>query len=387
MAEATCERCGEVLPEGAKFCPNCGFPASAPPAEERKVVTVIFVDLVGSTKLSARIDPERYREVIASYYREVSDELESLRGRAYNFAGDAVVGVFGIPTVHDDDALRAIRAGLALVERIERLGERLALPVPLRARVGINTGPVAIGTEGSEQGLLFGVTVNLAARLQQAADPGTVLVSDRTWLLTQTQVEYGDRREVRAKGFDDVAVAWPVVALAPGTTRRTIPFVDRRRELRLLHDTFEGVVETRRAHLVSLFGEPGIGKSRVAEEFLDGLPDGTKVLVGRASAYEEDSAFGPLAQMLLQELDERPEAPTEVLLGKLEALAEDCCPADEVPQTVARLGLALGIGEEDPRGEERRYRVAEIRAGLLAFLDGLARRGAVVLVFEDAHLA
>ena len=276
MAEPTCERCGVVLPAGAKFCPNCAFPTSAPPAEERKVVTVVFVDVVGSTQLSAQIDPERYREVITAYYREVSDELESLRGRAYNFAGDAVVGVFGIPTTHDDDALRAIRAGLALLERVERVGERLGLPLPLRVRIGINTGSVAIGTEGSEQGLLFGATVNLAARLQQAADPGSVLVSDRTWLLTQAQVEYGERREVRAKGFDEVAIAWPVIALAPGTTRRTIPFVDRKRELRLLNDTFEGALETSRAHLVSLLGEPGIGKSRVAEEFLDGLPTGRR---------------------------------------------------------------------------------------------------------------
>ena len=387
MAELTCERCGEILTPGAKFCANCGFPASAPPAEERKVVTVIFIDLVGSTQLSSQIDPERYREVIVGYYHEVSDELESLRGRAYNFAGDAVVGVFGIPTTHDDDALRAVRGGLALIERVERLGERLGLPVPLKIRVGINTGPVAIGSEGSEQGLLFGATVNLAARLQQAADPGTVLVSDRSWLLTQANVEYGPSREVRAKGFDDVAIAWPVIALAPGATRRTIPFVDRKRELRLLQDTFEGAVETRRAHLVSLLGEPGIGKRRVAEEFLAGLPEGTKVLLGRASPYEEDVTFAPLAQMLLHELGERPDAPAEVLLGKLKKLAEACCPADEVPQTVGQLGLALGIGEEAAHGEERRYRVAEIRAGVLALLDGLARRSAVVLVFEDAHLA
>src|SRR5207344_3427463 len=122
---------------------------------------------------------------------------------------------------------------------------RLGLPVPLRIRVGINTGPVAIGNETSDQGLLFGATVNLAARLQQAADPGTVLVAERSWLLTRTQVEYADPREVSAKGFDDDAPAWPVIALAPGMSRRTIPLVDRKRELRLLHDTFEGAVETR----------------------------------------------------------------------------------------------------------------------------------------------
>lgn len=383
----TCERCGEPLPATAKFCPNCGYPVSAPPTQERKVVTVIFVDLVGSTQLSAQIDPERYREVAATYYREVSEELESLRGRAYNFAGDAVVGVFGIPTAHDDDAVRAVRAGLALIERLARVGERLGLPVPLRIRVGINTGPVAIGSEGQEQGLLFGATVNLAARLQQGADPNTVLVSERSWLLTQANVEYGEPREVTAKGFDDGAKGWPALSLAPGISRRTIPFVDRRRELRLLHDTLEGVLETRRAHLVSLFGEPGIGKSRVAEEFLAGLPDGTKVLVGRASTYEEDVSFAPLAQMLLQELGERADAPAEVLLARLRELADECCPPDEVDATVARLALALGIGEEDARGQERRYRIAEIRDGLVALLDGLARRAALVLVFEDAHLA
>ena len=240
----------------------------APPPEERKFVTVIFVDLVGSTQISSQIDPERYREVLTRYYRMVAEELESLRGRAYNFAGDAVVGVFGLQHTHDDDALRAVRAGLGLVERVGRLGEEIGLPVPLRIRVGIHTGPVAIGSEASEQGLLYGATVNMAARLQQAADPGTVLVSETSYLLSLSQVQYGPMREVEAKGFEDEARAWPVAALQPGSGRRTIPLVNRKRELRLLQDAFDGARETRRGHLVTLFGEPGIGKSRVADEFV-----------------------------------------------------------------------------------------------------------------------
>lgn len=350
-------------------------------------MTVVFVDLVGSTTLSARIDPEAYREVIAAYYRTVADELESLRGRAYNFAGDAVVGVFGIPHAHDDDALRAVRAGLILLDLVGRIGEELGLPVPLRARVGISTGPVAIGSEGSEQGLLFGATVNLAARLQQAADPGSVLVDETSWMLTQAHVEYDEMREVQAKGFDAASRAWPVRELAPGAGRRMIPLVDRKRELRLLNDTFEGVGETRRGHLVTLLGEPGIGKSRVLEEFLAGLPDGVKVMLGRASAFEEDVTFAPLVQMLLQELGESPGAPQDRLHERLQHLVATCCPRDQSEQVAARLGLALGLGREDGGDDKGRYRLAEIRAGLVSLIEGMSRQGPVVLVFEDLHLA
>ena len=388
MATLSCERCGLPLPDEARFCPNCGYPVGAPLAEERKVVTVIFVDLVGSTKISAQVDPERYREVLTRYYRMVSDELESLRGRAYNFAGDAVVGVFGLQHTHDDDALRAVRAGLTLIERVGRLGHEIGLPVPLQVRVGIHTGPVAIGSEASDQGLIFGATVNLAARLQQAADPGTVLVSDTSYLLSLSEVEYGPMREVEAKGFEEEAAAWPVLALQPGTSRRTIPFVDRKHELRLLQDAFEGARENRHGHLVTLLGEIGIGKSRLAEEFKSGLPDDAKVLFGRASPFEEDSTFAPLAQILLHEIGERADAEPERIQARLEELVADCCPADETPQVAARLGLALGLGlDEEPRDEARRFRVADIRSGLLALLQGLGHHGPVVLVLEDLHAA
>ena len=385
MATLTCERCGLPLPDEARFCPNCGYPVGAPPPEERRFVTVIFVDLVGSTLLSSQIDPERYREVLTRYYRMVAEELESLRGRAYNFAGDAVVGVFGLQHTHDDDALRAVRAGLGLVDRVGRLGEEIGLPVPLRIRVGIHTGPVAIGSEASEQGLIYGATVNLAARLQQAADPGTVLVSETSYLLSLSQVQYGPMREVEAKGFEDEARAWPVAALQRGSGRRTIPLVNRKRELRLLQDAFDGARETRRGHLVTLFGEPGIGKSRVVDEFVAGLPDDAKVLMGRASPFEEDVTFGPLAQILLHEMGEAAHAPPEALRARLEEIVLECTPPNEAKQIVERLCIALGIAGEVR--DEKRYRVAEIRSGLLALLRGFSGRGPVVLVLEDLQAA
>lgn len=387
MVQATCGRCGEPLPESARFCPSCGLPIGGPTVEERRVVTVVFTDLVGSTALSSQIDPEVYREVIAAYYQLVTEELESFRGRAYNFAGDAVVGVFGIPHAHDDDALRAIRSGLAMVNRVGRVGAALGLPVPLRVRVGVNTGPVAIGSEAAERGLLFGAVVNAAARLQQSAEPDTVVVGETTWMLTRDRVGFDERREVEAKGFEAALPAFPVLSLGLGAARRTIQLVDRRRELRLLKDTFELAGQYRRGHMVTLLGEAGIGKSRVVEEFIDGLPEGTKVLLGRASSLEEDATFGPLAQILLQELGEHRDAPAERLRARLEELADACCPTDETPQFVARLGLALGLGGEEARDDAARYRVAEIRSGFLTLLDGLSRRGAVVLVLEDLHLA
>ncbi|MEX2420503.1 MAG: AAA family ATPase, partial [Actinomycetota bacterium] len=192
--------------------------------------------------------------------------------------------------------------------------------------------------------------------------------------------------EVEAKGFGDEARAWPVVSLRPRASRRTIPFVDRKHELRLLHDAFEGTREGRRGHQVTLLGEIGIGKSRLAEEFLSRLPDDVKVLWGRASPFEEDVTFAPLVQILLHEIGERSDADPKQILARLEELVAECCPADETPQVAARLGLALGLGD-DPHDDTRRYRVAEIRSGLLALLGGLAQRTTIVLVLEDLHAA
>jgi len=353
--------------------------------EERKVVTVVFVDLTASTELSALLDPERFRRVMSAYYAEVVEELESLRGRAENFAGDAVLGVFGVPTSRDDDALRAVRASLDIQQRVADLGERLRLPVPLRVRIGVNTGAVAVVADPSVRSVVLGAAVNLAARLQQAAEPGEILLGETTRHLVRQHVEVGPRRDVVAKGFEGTVRAWPVTGLSLRTARRTIPLVNRKRELALLSDTFDRVTETSRAHLVSLFGEPGIGKSRLAEEFRNALPPGTKVLSGRASALEEDETFAPLAEMVRRELGVESDVDPALLREKLEDAVEGACEPVETQQIVGRLGMALGLGADT--GEEWKYRVAEVRAGLVGFVTGLARREPVVMIFEDLHLA
>ena len=353
--------------------------------EERKVVTVLFADVAGSTELAASLDPERYREVMAEFYRLASDEVASLRGRTEKFVGDAVMAVFGLPTAHEDDALRAVRAGLSIRDRAERLGERPGVKPVLRIRVGVNTGSVAAGSVEGGQFLVSGAAVNMAARLQQAAEPGEVLVGDLTWQLTRHAAEFGPSRRVRARGFAEEVSACPVLALSTRSSRRTIPLVGRRRELDLLVGTFERARETSRAHLVTLIGEPGIGKTRLVEEVLAAVPDDVSTLVGRASEFGEDVAFAPLAEMLRRHLALDADTPAEEIRARLEEVVAGCCDASEVDQVAARLGLLLGVGEESQRGNP--YRAAEIRAGLATFLAGLARTGPVVLVVDDLHLA
>ncbi len=406
----TCDQCGAPLPEDARFCSQCGASVAVFATGERKVVTILFADLARSTELSAQLDPERFREVMAAFFRTISSELESLRGRAEKFVGDAVMAVWGVPQAHADDALRAVRAAFAIRDRTVRLGEALALPVPLRVRVGINSGPVATGSGTGDQFLVAGAPVNMAARIQEAADPGEILVGETTWQLTQHAVAFGPSRVIAARGFADEVKAWPVEAITARSTRRTIPLVDRRRELRLLVDTFERMRESGRAHLVTVLGEPGIGKSRLVEEFVAGLPEDVKILTGRATEFEEDVTFAPIADLIRREVGADSDTPPLELRSRLEEIVEGCCGPSETERVVARLGLALGLGievrdrdpaklweeslarfeeyvESDSREERHRYRSAEVRAGLERLLEGMTRAGPVVLVLEDLQLA
>jgi class 3 adenylate cyclase/tetratricopeptide (TPR) repeat protein len=380
----TCARCGEPLPSGARFCPNCGAPVSVPAASERRVVTVVFADLAGSTELAARLDPERFREVLAAFHEMASDRIHALGGRAEGFIGDAVLGVFGVPVVHDDDAERGIRAALQIVDRAERIGSRLGLAAPIRVRVGVNTGPVAIGTP-SDRNLVVGAEVNAGARLQQAAEPGEVLVGATTHQLALGNVEFTEPRRIAAKGFDEELRAWPALRMTPRSPLEANALVDRRRELALLDDTFERVRERSRAHLVTLLGEPGIGKSRVVQEFLSRLPGDVGVMEGRASPFEEEVTFLPLAQMVYRAIGEERGASDEVVIERLRNLVDGWVGEEEADVAVRRLGLAVGLGEEG--SEENRYHAAEVRSGVLTLVTGLAKGGPVVVVFEDVHEA
>jgi class 3 adenylate cyclase/tetratricopeptide (TPR) repeat protein len=378
-----CPVCGEPLPEGASFCPNCGTPVGTPlGTEERKMVTVLFADLVDSTGLAQRLDAERAREILGFFFEAASEELLALRGRAEKFIGDAVMAVFGLPTVHEDDALRAVRAGLAIRARTRRLSESLGLTTPLDVHVGIESGEAATGLGPAGQLLVTGPVVNAAARLQTAAAPGEVLAGETTVALTTNAVSYGDERQATAKGFDgDTIAGFPVQSLTPRSARRTIPFVGRSSELAILRESLHRATSTGHPVLVSVLGEPGIGKSRLADELTAIVEDDVPVLVGRARPFTDTATFSPAATIVAELAGLEEDDPDEKAKRRLRELAERYAEPGDAKHLVERLSLLFGMSDRKAQASF----VQDVQAGFVALIDGLARDAPAVLVFEDAH--
>ena len=378
----TCSICGEPVPDGARYCPNCGAAVGMPlGTDERKVVTVLFADLVDSTGLAQRLDAERAREVLGGFFDAANDELRALRGRAEKFIGDAVMAVFGLPTVHEDDALRAVRAGLAIRGRLRRLGDTMGLSEPLDVRVGIESGEAATGLGPSGQLLVTGPVVNAAARLQAAAEPGEVVVGQTTFALTETAVSYGTPRRFEAKGFDGELDAFPVEGLTTRSTRRTIPFVGRSSELTILRESLNRAAVTGQPVLVTVLGEPGIGKSRLADELAAGLGSDVPVLLGRLRSYTDTATFAPAAAIVGELAGVVESDPPSTTRKRLRELVERSSDDPDAERIVERLALLFGMAE---RHNEPAF-VQDVQGGFLSLIDGLTRERPAVLVFDDAH--
>jgi class 3 adenylate cyclase/tetratricopeptide (TPR) repeat protein len=306
----TCPSCGRDIPDRARFCPNCGTPVTVPvqPRRElRKTVTVVFCDMTDSTALSGRLDAESLREVMVRYYTLMRDCLERHGGTVEKFIGDAVVAVFGVPVLHEDDALRALRAAIEMTEAIEalnrelrpRIGERIGI------RIGVNTGEVVAAEDvPSGQLLASGEAVNVAARLQQHAAPGEILIGPVTRVLAGDAAAVTGVGELTLKGIAAPVPAWRLTALRqpPASPFRDQDelFVGRSAELARLNESLDEVRRSHRCQVVMVYGEAGIGKSRLAAELAAASGQSVVAGAGRCQLYGEGSTLHVLAEALRQ---------------------------------------------------------------------------------------
>jgi class 3 adenylate cyclase/tetratricopeptide (TPR) repeat protein len=299
-----CPSCGHENPADAKFCSECGAPlaAAAPATEQRKVVTVVFSDVTGSTALGERLDPESLRRVLARYFELASQVVERHGGVVEKFIGDAVMAVFGVPQVHEDDALRAVRAAAELREALEALNAELErdYATSLSVRIGVNTGEVVTGTE---ERLATGDAVNVAARLEQAAQPGEILLGAETVGLVRDAVTVEAVPPLDAKGKSEPVPAYRLLSLdteAPAFVRRgDVAMVGRDRQLKLLRDAFDNVASERSCDLFTVLGPAGVGKSRLILEFLATI-DAATVVRGRCLSYGDGITYWPVVEVVKQ---------------------------------------------------------------------------------------
>ena len=358
--------------------------------EERKLVTVLFADIVGSTALGLAHDPELVRESLARTFDAAREVLVAHGGTVEKFIGDAVMAVFGVPTAHDDDADRAVRAAFALRDRVADLARE---GVPFEVRIGVNTGEAVTGTGTEGHFLVTGPVVNIGARLEQAAATGEILVGPITRRVTDRAVRYDPPREIEAKGAGriEASSARDLVSAVPeqrrGIEGLRAPLIGRDRELRLLREAFERVGAERTPSLITVFGAAGAGKSRLTSEFI-GRIDARAVRIGRCLPYGEGITFYPVSQIVRADADIAISASRAEALAKLDAAARSVMDEDEAERVARRLSVVIGLGEARellPDVADRDL-TEELRWGVRRYIERRAR-GPLVLVFEDVHWA
>ena len=319
----TCSRCGRENPDDARFCANCGSPlsvAAEAAREERKVVTVLFADLVGFTSRSERLDPEDVRATLTPYFARLREELERRGGTVEKFIGDAVMAVFGAPVAHEDDPERAVRAALGIRDAMAEMNEQDP-DFDLHVRVGVNTGEalVSLGVSPLQgEGIAAGDVVNTAARLQTSAPVDGILVGETTQRATERAIEYRHADAVEAKGKTEPVLAWEAVEARSrygiDVTRRVdTSLVGRERELALLRDALDRSRHQDEPQLVTLVGEPGIGKSRLVHELfvhIEGMPELIAWRQGRCLPYGDGVSYWALGEMVKAEAGSSRPMPT-----------------------------------------------------------------------------
>lgn len=409
--ERTCPQCWSGVGDDAKFCEECGARLSTPAdatGDVRKTITVLFCDLVGSTSLGERTDPELLRVILERYFSVMKDALERHGGTVEKFIGDAVVALFGVPTAREDDALRAVRAAFDMHDALARVNPELEAlcGATLAVRIGVNTGEVFIGASSDHA---VGDAVNVAARLEQSASAGDVLVGETTWQLVRDAADGTPVAPLDLKGKDHPVAAWRLTHVAAvedsGDARSSgvrTPLVGRERELALLRQAFDRAAADRACQLCTLFGAAGVGKSRLATELVASLGAGVRVVGGRCLPYGDGTSLWPLAEAIRSSLQQfgGPQAgvpgatgpgvggpgvgwpraagpgPEAAELG-LRAILDG---TPDASQVVDYLAPVLGGGGSAASAEELHWAVRR-------WVEALAAAAPVVWVMEDLHWA
>jgi class 3 adenylate cyclase/tetratricopeptide (TPR) repeat protein len=386
-----CPACAEENPDRARFCLGCGVALRQAARDERKIVSVLYIDLVGFTARSDRADPEDVRATLRPYHERVRDEIERFGGTLEKFVGDGVIAAFGAPVAHEDDPERAVRAALRILETMEELH---AEGLDVAARVAVTTGEavVALGARVERgEGIVTGDVVNVAARLQAAARPASVIVDEATMRATANAIDYVRLAAVVAKGKAEPIAAWRAIGARSrlGVDTELLPqtvFVGREHDLSALTGVFSRVAGDGSVQLVTVVGEPGIGKSRLVWEFRR-LLDARRELItwrqGRCLPYGEGITFWALGEIVKAEAGIlESDSPAEVEAKMVRAVVATIDDDAERAWLVERLAPLVGA-REDGAGVAREEAFSAWRR----YLEGLAMRGPLVLVFEDLHWA
>jgi len=375
-----CTQCGTENPDVAKFCLACGTPivAAPPPQEFRKIVTIVFSDLKGSTAMGEKLDSESLREVMTRYFDAMSAELEKHGGVVEKFIGDAIMAVFGLPKLHEDDALRAVRAAFDMQKAQAVLNDELERHwgVRLTVRTGVNTGEVVAGDPSTGQRLVTGDAVNVAARLEQAAGAQEVLLGDLTYRLVRDYVDVEEVEPLELKGKSEPVPAYRLVGVREGAERprrHDAPMIGRDEELGVLQSALRCSMADGRCRLVTVVGEAGVGKSRLIDEFIASVDGEASVLRGRCLPYGEGITFWPLAEAVRRAAGIAERDSMESALEKLDAIAGDS-------EVSARVASAIGLSSTPFPGQELVW-------GARKLLEELASRQPLVVVFDDIHWA
>jgi class 3 adenylate cyclase/tetratricopeptide (TPR) repeat protein len=398
----SCPSCGAENTPDSKFCGECGTALAATPSPqpkvaatpspqaERRLVSVLFADLVGHTSFSEGRDAEDVRELLSRYFESARTVIERYGGSVEKFIGDAVMALWGAPVAREDDAERAVRAALDLVDAVRALGTEVGAS-DLRVRAGVLTGEAAVNLGAQGEGMVAGDLVNTASRIQSAAEPGTVLTGEATKRAAEAAIVFEDAGMHTLKGKTEPVQLWQalrVVGLSGGTVRSTglePPFVGRDRELRLVKELFHASSEDRRGHLVSVVGIGGIGKSRLAwefEKYIDGLAGDIWWHSGRCLAYGDGVAFWALAEMVRSRAGIVEDEEASSALPKLRAAVEEFVLDPQERRFVEpRLAHLLGLEKGAVGDQENLFAAARM------FFERLAQTGATVLLFEDIHWA